>query len=85
MPSSKDAYAEEDTASYKRDRTQRRKKETTILRHSIGEANKSTGKSHTAQLTLLHHVAGLADACTAQKTDSSPAQVKAACSCLLPA
>ena len=45
--------------------------------HSIGEANESTHKSHTAQLTLSHHVAGLADACTAKKTDSSSALVKA--------
>ena len=58
-------------------RTQRNKKEeTTIVRHSIGEADESTRNSH----TLSHHVAGLTDACTAKETDSSPAQVKAACS-----
>ena len=78
MPSSKDAYAEEDTPPT--NVTQNAAKQKVGDNHSIGEANESTHKSHTAQLTLLHHVAGLADACIAKKTDSSPALVKAACS-----
>ena len=70
MPGYGDAYAENDTATYKRDQNETKQtEETTILRHSIGEANESTHKSHTAQLTLLHHVAGLADACIPKKTD----------------
>ena len=73
VTSPKDAYSGEDTASYKRDQNAANKTwETNTIRHSIGEANERTRKSHTTQLTLLHHVAGLADECTAQKQTRRP-------------
>lgn len=63
MPSSKRAHPEDNVYKRGQNAAERRAQdnETTVLRHSTCQANETPLKSHTAQLTLSHHAAGLAD------------------------
>lgn len=50
---------------------ERSQTKSTRQRHPTGQANEGTRISHTVQLTVLQHVAGLTAACTAREMGSS--------------